>query len=264
MEPDSEEIDHESLDIKLVMNNDTELQISGFCDRQNSYRGENHFELTFVPKDFYQTPKIAEHSGLKSVINNLNPYDSSVSVDSDCNLDNTKLYQNNITDYKYLLKYLLSVKKNVLPAFRFEELYLAELSGIPLKEIDISSVQRNIPRQVARDKFWEMTPSSSSGSDNEILNIHYNNSITSIGSGFSKALENYTHNSQLISAFPGVISYDFPDFMDLRAGELVKLLGNATEDKNLTTGNYMVLSSSLKCTPGAVINTITFGAYDSN
>lgn len=263
-DPESENLNIDKIDVKLVMNQETEIEVSCFCEEVTNYRGENHWDLTFVPKEFYQEPHKAKFSGIKNLINKLNPYNASISVDSDCNLEGQNLYQNNVSDYHQLLKYLLAAKRRVIPAFQFDKLYFCDLEGSPKRSIDVSSVQRMLVRTVTRNKFWAMNPTSSSRQKNKILNVHYNNSIYSIGKDFRKAFENQLINSQLVTSMPGKISYRFPDYMNLHAGDLVTLTGVATENQTVTTGNYVVLSSKLECDLSNVFHTITFGAYDSD
>jgi len=263
-DPEEENLDIDQLDIKLVMNQEKEIEVKCYCEVVTNYRGENHWDLTFVPKEFYQDYHKAEFNGIRNLINNLNPYKAAVTINTDCNLDNIKLYQNNISDYKLIMKYLLSAKSRCVPAFRFEDLYLCDLTGTPTKNIDVSSVQRSLVRTVERNKFWSRKSSSSTDTKNGILNVHYKDPTQSISKDFRKAFENYLSNSELVQAMPGKISYRFPDYMDLRVGDLVTLKGVAVENQTTTTGNYVVLESKLECDLSNVFHTITFGAYESN
>lgn len=252
---ENENLSVDTLSIDLVISSEYQLSMKAFVEEANNYMGRNVWRLTFVPKEFYQSTNVKEFSGLKSLITNLCPYELLSEVTTDTKLTNEKLYQNNISDFHCLSKYLRSMSLNYIYSYRFDGLKLINLEDKPTENLNIHSVERFLKLKVSRNKFKDMKATSGELGTNELTNIHYNNSVICLRSVFAKAYMNYLENSNRFKALEDKIDYDFPDFMNLRAGDLVKLMGTKFENNN-----YIVTDNFLELTAGNVTNKLKFSA----
>ena len=252
---ENEDLSVDTLSIELVISSEYQLSMKAFVEEANNYLGRNVWNLTFVPKEFYQDTHKQEFTGIKSLINNLCPYDLLSEVTTDTQLTSEKLYQNNISDFHCLSKYLRSMSLNYIYSYRFDGLELINLNNKPKETMNIASVERFLKLKVSRNKFKDMKATSGELGTNELTNIHYNNSVICLRSVFAKAYMNYLENSNRFKALEDKISYDFPDFMNLRAGDLIKLTGTKFENNN-----YIVTDNLLELTAGNVTNKLKFSA----
>lgn len=256
-DPHSEDLSIESLSIDLIINDEYQLSMKAFVEEAINYNGKNEWKLTFVPKEFFTYSHINDFNGIKSLINNLSPYDLINQPQVDCGLDGEILHQTNIPDFQCIVKYLKALQKNQVYAFRFDGLYFSDLTQKPKSsdKIDIASIARHIPLSIRRNKLGSLKATTYDLKSNSIVNVHYSNQVIAVNKNTAKAYSNYLENKKLEKCLEDNISYDFPDYMDLRAGDLVKLTGS-----NYESNNYLVTSNHLDMTPGAIKNKLVFSA----
>lgn len=249
---DTDSLSIDELDLNIALNED-ELNFHAFVDSATNHRGDNQWDLTLVPKEFYQESHTDKFSGVNALINSLNPYKLLSDINSDCNLDGVDLYQNAVTDYRMLTQYLTALKAKQSFSYRVDGLYIADLTKSPTEKIDIRGFQRELSLRVDRSKFENLKVDLTSDTENNIVNLHYNNSIHSEAKDLGIAAKNYLENQFLIQSLPNKLPFEFPTFMNLRAGDLVKLTGNNYEENN-----YVVVTNTVQLSVGKVLNSITF------
>lgn len=256
-ESDDQDLSIESLTIDVLINNTYQLTMKAFVEEVHNYQGQNNWRLTFVPKPFYMDSHINEFNGVNGMIQSLCPYDTLNSPASDCGLGGVKLYQNNVTDFTYIIKYLKALQKYQVYSFRCDGLYFTDLTKKPAdnSKINIAGIARYIPLKVRRNKFATLKAESAGLNDNSLTNIHYSNQVIAMNSVFAVAYQNYLENQRIYKCLEDTISYEFPDYMNLRAGDLVKLVGS-----NYESNNYLVTENDLDLQIGMAKNKITFSA----
>lgn len=254
-DPDNEDLSIDSLTLDLIINDEYQISTKAYVEEARNYNGKNEWKLIFTPKEFFTDSNIREFNGVKSLVRNLSPYQLLNNPQVDCGLEGEKLYQHNIPDFQCIIKYLKALQKNQVYAFRVDGLYFSDLTQKPKDKINIASIARFIPLSVRRNKLSSLEATQFGLDTNSLVNIHYSNRVMAVTKKSAKAYSNYLENKKIFKCLEDNISYDFADYMDLRAGDLIKLTGS-----NYESNNYLVVSNHLDMTPGGIKNKLVFSA----
>lgn len=252
---DKEEIDPsvEELSIDLLVN-ESQITLKAMVQNFHVRHNECRMELIIPSKKFFSELNSKEFSSYKDIVNSLCPYDVLNDVPEDANISG-KLFQNNMTDYQFLLRYLMSGQSQCLPAFRFDGLYMVDFTKSPSDTLDAPALRRYLHLNVSHNKLKDIKATKNAFDINGVSSIHYNNTVYGLSSGLAGALCNYLQNQQLVGFLENSVPYDFPDFMEYRAGDLVKITGTDIEENN-----FVITHVDLDLLPQQIIHKCKFAS----
>ena len=264
LNPEDRSKDYTELNCSILINSLIEIRFKAYVTDTKLQDSKDlvEFKFNFVDPEFYTNLVTKEYRGLNQVVKScysgLITLTKGAELVSDSGLDNLNVYQNGTTKYTYLTEVLLSFHKDIFPTYRFDSLHLVDLSKDPEKEINLPIFDGKLELSTKKVKYRTMSPRSGDDKSvkNNLINYRLGNEVNIVHKNFKKAAMNKSQNSVFLQSLLHSFSLSFPEYMEMRAGDLVKYISTKYEVQR-----FLVVSSELVF-KGSITHNLTFKSYE--
>lgn len=245
---DSIDLNIKELNISFIVNGNYEYKCKAFVESVDEMDGAIDYQLVFCTEEFYKVTKIAKYKGIKSLLS-LYPGEVLNEMKFDSEFKELDIYQNNLTNYKLLGKYLKSAKIDQLYTYRFDGLFFTDTTKDPEKELDLKFFDKKLPIGITRVKLKDLKINIEKFEVSKLSNVYFNNSLITVATPFGNLMKNFYENEKNYLCSESNIPITASDLIeskertDVRAGDLVKGRSNKYEGSK-----YLVVSNLITVT----------------